>query len=589
LDIRIKADEMKLSERDLRARGFTVATAAAQMQVDWKFFVVEIDGTVAAFCLADRARDTIDAWFKDKALTQGMRGLGQPLFRDAMQWLWANGAERITLTTARNAEIYDWYKRNGWREIRTRPNGYVEFELTRSVLASAKPAPPLPPKCNRCLALRCRVLAAAFLVNTIVSGGLFSLSLSFAGIAERFGVPTYQVASVFSATLLLYFCLGLVSSWSCTRFMPRNLVLAGTAFGAAGMFMCAAAPNFWIVILGFCIGVGAGGAFTYFPSIVAVKKWYRVNAMWALGTSSAGIAAGMAVVPAVAWAFSGLRWTALYFVVGLLCLIAFFAAFWLRGIPQWDQCLPDGRRATAKEEPPPGWKRCPLARVLNWARRPSDSLAKVRRLMREMFCELGSMIAWALCTPRFRLIALAGLFAAIGFQLPVVLLQPFSAARVGGTHDPAFLLTVMGCTAFAGRLLLGAAADRWPPVPWLAAVAFLVGACLVWWGGAADMKGSLQYRHLWWFAASFGLFYGGMVPLYQAVIEQECESPMVFLGAAFLFVGIGSFAGPNVLGADILAGNQNAFRIGAASMLLAAAFIALLAMKPSPWLGSRPS
>jgi GNAT superfamily N-acetyltransferase len=57
------------------------------------------------------------------------KGIGRRLLEMAVDWLWEQGAQSITLTTDPGTRAESFYRKAGWIEVGVEPNGEVRFRL----------------------------------------------------------------------------------------------------------------------------------------------------------------------------------------------------------------------------------------------------------------------------------------------------------------------------------------------------------------------------------------------------------------------------------------------------------------------------
>ena len=127
--VRTSVVENLLTREQLDARGITEASVAASFLADSKGWVALSGDEVVAFSIADRASRSIFALF---VLPQFEgRGLGSRLLDLALDWLWANGADLVWLTTGPGTRAARFYERRGWVATGTTATGDVRYELRR--------------------------------------------------------------------------------------------------------------------------------------------------------------------------------------------------------------------------------------------------------------------------------------------------------------------------------------------------------------------------------------------------------------------------------------------------------------------------
>ncbi|WP_307730920.1 GNAT family N-acetyltransferase [Pseudoduganella chitinolytica] len=93
-------------------------------------WVAELDGTIAAFCYADRADASIWALFVQPGY-EG-RGMAKHLLGLATDWLFAQGHERIRLATGAGTRADRFYAAQGWRGSPRDDGRNLDYVLERA-------------------------------------------------------------------------------------------------------------------------------------------------------------------------------------------------------------------------------------------------------------------------------------------------------------------------------------------------------------------------------------------------------------------------------------------------------------------------
>lgn len=111
----------------------------AEIEDSGRGWVVEstADGEILGFAIGNARSANIWALFVLPE-AQG-RGYGALLHDAMVEWLWAQGLDRLWLTTGPGTPAEAFYKRRGWREAGCIGNGDLRLEL-RSPLRSPPPA-----------------------------------------------------------------------------------------------------------------------------------------------------------------------------------------------------------------------------------------------------------------------------------------------------------------------------------------------------------------------------------------------------------------------------------------------------------------
>jgi len=92
-------------------------------------WVVELDGRVVGFAVADRRTASVWALFVEPG-AEG-RGIGRRLHDTLVAWLFAAGCERLWLTTEPGTRAQRFYEAAGWRVAGAPPPGQLRYELER--------------------------------------------------------------------------------------------------------------------------------------------------------------------------------------------------------------------------------------------------------------------------------------------------------------------------------------------------------------------------------------------------------------------------------------------------------------------------
>lgn len=92
-------------------------------------WVAESDGGIVAFCYADMINGSIWALFVRPGY-EG-RGLATALLQQAVDWLFGQGHERVTLTTSANTRADRFYAAQGWHR-EPADGSEIAYSLARS-------------------------------------------------------------------------------------------------------------------------------------------------------------------------------------------------------------------------------------------------------------------------------------------------------------------------------------------------------------------------------------------------------------------------------------------------------------------------
>jgi len=99
------------------------------LEVLGRGWVVELDGTVRAFAIANRRTANVWALFVEPGHERC--GLGRRLHDAMMAWFWAEGVPRVWLSTGACTRAEAFYRAAGWRQAGLTAHGEVRFEMER--------------------------------------------------------------------------------------------------------------------------------------------------------------------------------------------------------------------------------------------------------------------------------------------------------------------------------------------------------------------------------------------------------------------------------------------------------------------------
>ena len=112
------------------------AEVRAEIEDSGRGWVVEAaDGEILGFAIGNAQSGNIWALFV-RPESQG-QGHGSALHDVMVDWLWAQGLERLWLTTGPGTRAEAFYKRRGWREVGSIGNGDLRLELRAPARSAA--------------------------------------------------------------------------------------------------------------------------------------------------------------------------------------------------------------------------------------------------------------------------------------------------------------------------------------------------------------------------------------------------------------------------------------------------------------------
>ena len=347
------------------------------------------------------------------------------------------------------------------------------------------------------------VVWATFVSLAIIFGVAYSFAAFCDSVAAEFSAKRADVALVFGLTGLIYFAFGGVGGMLSDRFGARLICSLGMLCIAAGLLLTSFAQSLNAVYLFYSVGIGAGIALAYTPSIGNVQPWFTARRGLASGIASSGIGLGTLLVPLLAamW-IASMEWRmALRVMSGAVIVVGLGSTLLLKRA----QLVP--RNAST---PPPG-------------------------------LTLGQ----ALKDKRFWWFYLFTFTAAPTMFIPFAHVSA-SARDIGISDANAVgLVGLIGIGSLVGRFAISALADRLGRTRTLTLMQVSMASTYLLWivsGG---------YPSLAVFALWFGLSYGGIVSLMPAICMDLFGARAVagIIGTLYTGAAVGNLLGPVAAGA----------------------------------------
>jgi len=343
------------------------------------------------------------------------------------------------------------------------------------------------------------VSVAAFAASFVAYGFLYAFGVFLKPMGSALGASHVLMSSLFSCMSLSGYLLGpLTGDWA-DHVGPRQVMTAGALIFTAGVIATAHATSFAVVFPCLGIGVGAGLASVYVPSLAAVGEWFKKERDVALGIAVSGIGVGTLVAaPLGAWLVREYGWRTTLTIEGaagggLLLLSALFMF-----------------KPPVKVESKQGGRAV-------WS--------KVRSLP-------------------FLLVFLSRLLTGIPVFVTMIYLP--ALAEKEGVHSvaAAALVGYIGAGSLLSRLGLNTAAEKIGAIlPFQFSCACVAVACVIW---------MFAYSYPWLvvFVLVMGISYGGVASLTPAVAIQifGLENIGELLGFLLMSYGVAAVVGPPIAG-----------------------------------------
>jgi MFS family permease len=382
-------------------------------------------------------------------------------------------------------------------------------------------------------------LAAALALGTIGSIGMWSFVVALPAVQAAFGVARGEASLAFTLTTVGFGLGGMVMG----RFADRRGIVWPATCGAlllgAGYIASAAADSITQFALAQGL-IGFGASATFGPLMSDISHWFARRRGIAVAVASCGnYLAGTLWPPVVQHFIASEGWRATHIAIGVLCVVTMLPLVLVL------------RRPTPRSS----------AHATAVAAGPRDSLGVSPNTLMVLLCIAGVGCCVAMAMPQVHIVAYCG---DLGY----------------GPARGAEMLAVMMGFGIVSRIASGFLADRIGGLQTLLMGSVLQGVALflyLWFDGLES---------LYVISALFGLFQGGIVPMY-AIIVREHFSPAetgTRLGIVLMATLVGMALGGWLSGVifDLTGSYRAAFLHGLAWNLLNGGIVLWLLLRPRP-------
>jgi len=382
-------------------------------------------------------------------------------------------------------------------------------------------------------------LAAALALGTIGSIGMWSFVVALPTVQEGFGVARGDASLPFTLTMMGFGLGGVVMG----RFADRHGIVWPVVIGAlalgAGYALSAVAGSITQFALAQGL-IGLGSSATFGPLMSDISHWFARRRGIAVALASCGnYLAGTLWPPIVQHFIASEGWRATQIAIGVLCVVTMLPLLLVM------------RRPTPRS----------TSHATAAATGPGDSLGVSPNTLMVLLCIAGVGCCVAMAMPQVHIVAYCG---DLGY---------------GPARGAEMLAAMMGF-GIVSRIASGFVADRIGSLQTLLIGSVLQGVALflyLWFDGLLS---------LYVISALFGLFQGGIVPMY-AIIVREHFSPAetgtrlgIVLMATLIGMAIGGWLSGVIF--DLTGSYRAAFLNGLAWNMLNGGIVIWLLLRPAP-------
>jgi MFS family permease len=406
------------------------------------------------------------------------------------------------------------------------------------------------------------IVIASFFICVMAYGGSQAFGVFFKFLRDDFGWTSAAMSGAFSFYMILRSVLAIPSGWATDKFGPRRIIILGALFLGLGLSLTSQISTLWQLYTTYGFMMGLGMSVFYSPLLATTSRWFTKRRGLALGIVTAGIGAGTLIMaPLANYLILTHGWRVSYLIIGpAIGITIIIGALFLKQ-DQTGLAMATGREMAAGM----------IAKGSKFSESDNNIAPHSAGLsLREAF---STGVFWLLC--------FINLLVGFGLQMILVHIVPYiqEGPRLSPTVAAA-VLSIIGGTSIAGRLIMGAVSDRIGRKRALAISVFLEGIAIL-----GFVNSSVSWI-LYLFAIIYGFGYGGHVPQLAALVGEifGLRYVGISLGMTTLSWGIGGALGSFLAGYifDISGSYDYAFVLGAAAMFLATVLTPLL--KSRDWL-----
>jgi MFS family permease len=316
-----------------------------------------------------------------------------------------------------------------------------------------------------------RRLAVAVVLATVIGVGMWSTPVVLPAVQSEFGVARGDASLPYTLTMLAFAFGGVAMGRLSDRFGMALPMLFGTLSLGAGYVVAGLAPNLALFALAhILIGIGASAGFG--PLMADMSRWFDRRRGIAVAIVSAGnYLAGTIWPPVLQHAITAHGWRTTYVAIGIVCVLLLLPLLLLMR-----------RRAPAHE-----------------------TLAAFPGRGQALGISPNALMI---------LLCLAGFACCVAMSMPQVHIVAYCGDLGYGVARGAEMLAMMLGFGIVSRIASGFVADR------------IGGVATLLIGSALQALALLLYMMfdglapLYAISALFGLFQGGIVPMYAIIVRQ---------------------------------------------------------------------
>ena len=381
-------------------------------------------------------------------------------------------------------------------------------------------------------------LALATLLSTIGGVGMWSVVVVLPAMQAEFGVDRAEASLPYTLTMLGFAAGGVITGKIADRFGITTAVIVSTLALGLGYVAVGNAGSLWLAAIAHGVLIGAGTSATFAPLMADISHWFRRRRGIAVTIAAAGNYLAGTIWPPVVQHFTAADgWRATYIGIGIFCVVTMIPLSLLLR-----RRIDDHHSAAATAEA---------------AKRQAALPLSSNALLILLFC--------------------AGICCCVAMSMPQVHIVAYCGDLGYGVARGADMLSLMLGLGIISRIGSGFIADRIGGVRTLIFGSVMQGVALLLYLFFDSMFS------LYVISGLFGLFQGGIVPMYAIIVREYF--PAKEAGSRLGFVIMGTILGMALGGwmsgeiFDLTGSYQAAFLNGLAWNLINVSIAAFLLIR----------
>ncbi len=397
------------------------------------------------------------------------------------------------------------------------------------------------------------VVATFLIIGTPIWGLRLSFGVFFKSLESEFNLTRTATSGIFSVYLLLGGIFTILGGRALDKYGPGKVIFLMGILTGFGLLLTSQTNSLWqlYITYGVILSMGTSAIFTVVMS--TTSRWFDRMRGLAVGIAGSGGGVGPVVMaPFATFLISSFGWRMAFLIIGVIIWIVVIPlSRLLKKDPEAMGLLPDGVKLDSVNTS--------LQRQVNVENNISPASLSLLQAFK---------------TRNFWFIMFVFVFHAFSHLLILTHLVPHAMDIGFSAAEAAIVLSVMGGTQIAGRVLMGNVADRMgKKVTAIICESLQTGAVawLIW---------SRDLWMLYLFAIAYGFTWGGIGSSLGALVGDAFGLGKIGTMFGILDVGfaVGAAIGPAVGGLifDVSNSYTFAFLLGVVTMLIVILFTALI-------------